>query len=369
MREKSTCRLKLSTLTYIQGADMEIKIYNRDLTLKGIIEDHTSLLWHRKYYEPGTFELTAPITEHNVNVLTPESIIYKSNSIEAGVIESLKFEESGNIKKIVAKGRYLSSYFERRLIKSTVFFKGKVKDAFPFLIRAATPIPNIEVGELKGNDKEVTFQATYKNLLTYMQKLSKYSGIGFKLIPDLKSRKMIFETYEGKNRTFNQRENSRVIFSESYENLGKCIYSYSSKLYKNVCYVGGEGEGAARKIIKVGETVTGFDLREVFFNAASVKSNGLTALEYENALKQKGNEKLEACAEVDSFEPSVDPEGNFLYKKDYDLGDIIVVQKESWGMKKDMRITEIQEIYEHEKMIIEPTFGNPVPEKIDWSDK
>lgn len=346
---------------------MEIKIYNRNLTLRGIIEDHISLLWRRKYYESGAFELTAPITEHNVSILKPENIVYKSGG--AGVIESLRLEETGNGKKIVAKGRVLSSYFDRRLIKPTVFFNGKAKDAFPFLINNATAIPNVEIGMLEGNDMQVTFQATYKNLLGHMEKLSKYSGIGFRLIPDFTSRKLIFETYEGKNRTFKQRENSRVIFSENYDNIGKCTYSYSSKLYKNLCYVGGEGEGSTRKIVIVGEDTEGLELREVFFDASSVRSKDLTPIDYENALRQKGVEKLNSYIEADSFEPFVMPNGNFIYRKDYDLGDIVVMTKESWGMSKDMRITEIQEIYENEQMTTELTFGNPIPETIDWSDK
>ena len=42
---------------------MEIIVYDRNLYRLGTIENHTSLQWHRKYYECGTFELHAPATE------------------------------------------------------------------------------------------------------------------------------------------------------------------------------------------------------------------------------------------------------------------------------------------------------------------
>lgn len=45
---------------------MEVRIYDRDLNFKGVIENHTSLIWTRKYYEPGNFEIHAPITEQNL---------------------------------------------------------------------------------------------------------------------------------------------------------------------------------------------------------------------------------------------------------------------------------------------------------------
>lgn len=42
---------------------MEVRIYDRDLNFKGVIENHTSLIWTRKYYEPGNFEIHVPITQ------------------------------------------------------------------------------------------------------------------------------------------------------------------------------------------------------------------------------------------------------------------------------------------------------------------
>lgn len=53
---------------------MEVRIYDRDLNFKGVIENHTSLIWTRKYYEPGNFEIHAPITEQNLRLLAKGNI-------------------------------------------------------------------------------------------------------------------------------------------------------------------------------------------------------------------------------------------------------------------------------------------------------
>ena len=53
---------------------MEVRIYDRDLNFKGVIENHTSLIWTRKYYEPGNFEIHAPITEQNLRLLAKETL-------------------------------------------------------------------------------------------------------------------------------------------------------------------------------------------------------------------------------------------------------------------------------------------------------
>ena len=66
---------------------MEARIYDRELNFKGVIENHTSLIWCRKYYVPGNFEIHAPITDRNLQLLAKGNIISKRGSEEAGVIE------------------------------------------------------------------------------------------------------------------------------------------------------------------------------------------------------------------------------------------------------------------------------------------
>ena len=56
---------------------MEVRIYGQNLFRKGQIENQISLIWTRKFYEPGTFELHAPITDENLSLLQPGNIIGK----------------------------------------------------------------------------------------------------------------------------------------------------------------------------------------------------------------------------------------------------------------------------------------------------
>ena len=108
---------------------MEVRIYGRDLFRRGQIENQTSLIWTRKFYEPGTFELHAPITDENLSLLQEGNIIGKKGSAEAGIIEDIEKEESDIKNEITVKGRFLSSYMDRRLIKRTVNFSGKTEAA------------------------------------------------------------------------------------------------------------------------------------------------------------------------------------------------------------------------------------------------
>lgn len=346
---------------------MEARIYDKDLNFKGVIENHTSLIWCRKYYEPGNFEIHAPITERNLFLLSKGNIISKRGSDEAGVIEGIENEESDIRNEITAKGRFLSSYMDRRLIKSTVNFSGYTEIAMRQLLTAAAPIPLVTLGELNGFIEKVELQVTMKNLMSYETKLAKSATIGYRLRPDFKEKKLLFETYKGVDRTTAQGVNSRVIFSESYNNLNNVIYKYNDQQYRTKAIVGGEGEGTNRVYVEVGGG-SGLELREIFVDAKDINSEGMTTTAYKAALMQRGLEALASNIIAESVECETEADINFKYKIHYDLGDIVTVKKKKWGITLNQRITELQEVYEYGGMYVVPTMGDALPEKIDWSD-
>lgn len=346
---------------------MEVRVYGQDLYRKGQIENQTSLIWTRKFYEPGNFELHAPITDENLSLLQKGNIVGKKGSSEAGIIEDIEQEESDIKNEITVKGWFLSSYMDRRLIKSTVNFSGYIEVAMRQLYSGVIAIPLVELGDLNGFTETAEFQVTMKNLLTYETKLSKAGAIGFRFRSDFVNKKIIFETYQGKDRTISQHVNSRVIFSEDYNNLNNAIYRYNDQSLKTYAIIGGEGEGDARIYYELGGG-EGYDLREVFVDAKDINSEGMTDAEYKAALLQRGQEALNEAIVSETLECETEAEINFTYKEDYDLGDIVTVKKKKWNLYMNQRITELQEVYEYGGMTVVPTFGDPLPETIKWDE-
>lgn len=347
---------------------MEVRIYDSEMDLKGIIENQTSLIWTRKYNDPGEFELHTPLTEDNRLLLKIGNLIYKKGASEAGTIESVIIEETETKNEITASGRFLSSYMDRRVTKATKTYKGKAEEIMRQLLSEDTiAIPRVELGELVGFTDTIEFQVTYKNLLTYMSKLAKQFNYGYRFRPDFNLKKIIFEIYVGKDKSLSQGENNRVVFSEKYENLNSATYTENTQNYKTKVYVGGEGEGSARTVVSVGEG-EGLDLREDFVSASDISSSEITTAQYTAALEERGRQTLESSKYVKSFEFEADPYINFNYKTDYDVGDIVTIKKSAWGIREDMRITAVQEIYENGAMTIVPTLGDPLPETINWED-
>lgn len=159
-----------------------------------------------------------------------------------------------------------------------------------------------------------------------------------------------------------------MYFSDEYGNLNNVMYQYNDQNYKNVAIVGGSGEGPERIYVTVGQA-EGLDRRELFVDAKDIQKEELTDEEYKNLLIQRGQDKLNEARISESIEGETGDNIGFLYKEDYDLGDIVMVKKKNWGIAMKRRITEIQEIYENGALTIVPTIGEAMPETIDWEDK
>lgn len=262
----------------------------------------------------------------------------------------------------------MESYLDRRLTIGTYTADNKlIESEMRNLITNATPLPLLYMGAVKGFEERATFQVTYKSVLSSIQKLAKSSNIGFRIRPDFNNKQMVFETYKGLDRTINQAERNRVIFSETYGNISDATFTRNSTNYKTKVYVGGEGEGDARTIVPVGGG-EGFDLHEEFYGVTDVSSEGITQAEYIGALTQKGLERLEYDSMIESFECKTDANANFVYKQNYDLGDVVTIRKADWGIATNLKITELTEVYEYGSMTVSPTFGNPLPSTIDWKE-
>ena len=348
---------------------MEIIVYDRNLYRLGTIENHTSLQWHRKYYECGTFELHAPATEDNIRLLQPGNVIRPKGKDEAAVIRGDQTEEESTlVNEIVRNGYFLPIYFNDRLTGPMFTFNGTCEDAMRYMINRMAAVPLLEVAPGIGDATKITFQATYTNVLTYLSKIARYCELGFRVVPDFKGKKMTFETYKGIDRTTKQGTKPRVIFSESYNNLNRAKHTYSDETAKTKIVVGGAGDGADRIYVTVGGG-TGFDLREEFLDAKDInKDDFSTNAEYLEALRIRGEQYKAENAVIENIEAEVEAEVNFIYGTDYDLGDIVTVEKAKWNKVLNLRITELCEVYEYGGMYVVPTFGDALPTTINWDN-
>lgn len=341
---------------------IEVRIYNPSLELQGIIDEFSSLIWIRRYQQPGEFELRTPYAEESKRLLVPENIIQKYDgmtSVDAGVIECLYMTSD----EIVVKGRFLESYLDRRLIKDTTYYNGNAEDSMRSIISNMVSVPLLNLGTDHGLTETLEFQATYKSVLNIIEKTCRATTLGFRIYPDFSSRKMYFEVYKGADRTSSAA--AKVIFSEKYDNLLNEAYSYDSTDYKTKAFAS-QLIDDVRTTYTVGSG-TGLDLREICIQT-TVDTNNRTAAEIEASMKTQGQRGLEAHKIAESFTFSTDADKPFVYRTDYDVGDLVHVKHIAWNIDLSLRITEIEEDYEEGGREIILTCGSPLPEIMDFEE-
>lgn len=353
---------------------LDLMVYDREFNLQGFVENYRTLLWTRSYFTPGSFRLECPIIDRNIKMMQLGNILRKKDiaddgssrdADEAGVIEYVYKVDNRSVKYIVAEGRFLSSYLDRRIVKWTKTHKGASGSVMQAFINDCVSIPMLAVGDVSAGADAIDKQATWKNLLTVIEDIALTSVHGFRVRPDFVNRRMIFEVYDGLDRSTSQHDRNQVIFSDDYSNLNECTHEHSDLLYKNYFYIGGQGDGSDRRVVEMGDkSASGLDLREMFVDARDImQEEEMTQSQYDNLLLQRGRSKQAECVVSDSIEPVVIPTMNFTYKKDYDLGDVVTVEKASWGIKANLRITSLMEQYAGSTFTIFPTFGDPIPKQ------
>lgn len=349
---------------------MNIMILDENMQTIGSINLFKTLIWTRRYYEYGLYELHTSAA--SFPLLNRGAFLYRNDRDELGLIEDVQYsQDSKGATTCFAKG-----YFSEKLLKDRVAPRSVTIVGTPemigrqlVMIYAINPaddrkIKNIVLGESKGIGKSIKMQDTGFDISEKLYAIEATQEQSHKLRYDYLNNALIFETWEGLDRRDTQNVNSWAVFSNSFANIKDVSYERDISPYKNYAYVAGEGEGSERVIVEVDIRADKNEKRrEIYVDARDLQSkdsdgNDIPATTYRETLYQRGLEKLAEFAKIEVVNSSVDPLANLKYMVDFDLGDLCTYVNTDVGIKLDQRITEIQEVYEGSKTTITVVFGN-----------
>ena len=351
-------------LTADSDEDSSLFFFDKQLNLLGIVDYFISLRWRRKYFEAGEFEIVLPVNDYMMQFIATDVIVMRNNYTEAGIIETIEFSDNGTNEEVTISGRFLSALLSRRIVKSKINFSGNTIEGMNTIVNAMTPLTTQwETETVTMSSPHIDFQVTYKNVYEYLCKLAEYSNIGIRVVPNVDSKVYMFEVWKGLDRTSEQNENEVYSFSDDNYNIeqGKLIISEKTKA--NYILVGGAGEDASRVLVTVDDGATEFDRYEIFSDQKSLSNTDLSDSAYRAKLQSVGEGKL--CD--GTFQLEVTALVQQDYKIKWDLGDIVNIKKEKWGVYTTYRIIEVEETIEDGKKTIYPTFGSPLSSA--WDDE
>ncbi|MFD2924162.1 Gp37-like protein [Halobacillus naozhouensis] len=382
-----------------------IRIYTPFIDLVMETDNYQSLQFPRSFYGIGNFELHVNKYVHGADTFEKGNIIVlDKQDNKAGMILSkeIALDENGKATEnwkitgytldgLLSRRRTVPSEddaggYDRKSGDSETVMKHYIQKHFINPEDPKRKMPQLEIAPNKHRGDHIDWESRFKIVSEEFTKIGKRSGLGWIVKIDTKNKKFVFDVIESKDLTKgNPYGNTPIVFSPDFGTVKGQSFTNSDKEYRNIAYVGGQGEGENRRIVVVGnQEVEGLNRIETFVDARDLgndkgteEDQKLTEEEIEQQLRERGDQQLSDMQNKLSFEAEIltpitkrvnrIPNGEaiaetpFEYEVDFDLGNRVTILNKSWGVIMSAPITEFLEVHEPGGFRLEGTFGESKP--------
>lgn len=301
---------------------MVVKTYDpATLAEKETVTGITSMIWNRRFYKNGSFEMQTTSPKFNCN----DIIAYKyGGEIRSGIIMKVIEKTDG----YSVSGYDLKGVFNFRYITGSKEYSGTPEQIIKTIAtdylatgERALPIFEIATDGSPSNAEKITLTPENGLLESAYETFCIAKEIGISV--EFNLQKIVFQTHIGTDKT------QLLRFGRKYRNIDSIEYTNDIFNTYNVCYSVDENEAET-----VAGSAIGFLRRETFKEKNA-----------EDYLKEK--------APVETLRAEANDK--YIYNQDYALGDYVSVIKSDIVTTK--QITEIKEVHEKNRHLIVPIFG------------
>lgn len=383
-----------------------VYVLNRDYETVGLIDQYYSLIWTHRFRGEGEFELELPPDPANRVLLQLGRYLQDpSDTSVLMIIERLEIDsnvEDGA--KLKVKGRSLESILHYHICQ--VVHNGEEKVNQITLVQTvllenlvnptnvAQKVPGLDISQNtisipKPNvELEQARLIDGNNIYDLIDEVTEYYDIGWRIRPDYQTKKMIFEFYDGIDRSYAQTLYPWVVFSPSYDNLISTNYYISNEKYYNVAYVKSpesreweiDDPNESDQKLKVTRTQfyitvyagvaepSGLDRRAIFLDLSSELSWEIeekedefyTVEQMQNLMRTRALTELAEQKQTEAFDGEVETLRQYQYGVDFGIGDICQIKNE-FGVERAIRVSEVVQSMDDNGYSLVPTFVN-----VEW---
>ena len=338
----------------------DVYILKPDGTPVDIVDDYIDIRWSRKFYFAGDFTMRVKYQKARIAKLERGRLVAPQEEAggfapdQAFIIESLEYEvlPSGE-EAVTASGRAFGGFFDERLIlpASGLAYdqqSGKAETVMKYYVGknagagavAARKLLGLSVAADLARGPTVTYQGRYQTVADMLSEIAHITDLGWEVAYDSASSAFVFDCIPGADHS--AASSAPVYFDIDYETVTAQGYVTSDLGRKTFAYIGGKGEGASRPIqtayLDLAEPA-GFARREAWVDAQDA-DNAQTQVE-------RGKKELAASGSPEKYAIELSRgAAPFRYRRDFDLGDIVVVRNTEWDLLADARIVAITNAFE-----------------------
>lgn len=353
---------------------MDIFILDNLLRPIDVVDEFVSIVWTERWQEKGDFELITLSTQANRKRFVFDTMIAIPDSkrvMRVNTVDETTDFEKGAVLKIT--GFEIVSVTEQRTALVISSFTGEIlpswdlygwspvsllqyfffsiclygdlsaDDVIPFLqAEGETLYPPGTIPEPTG---EIEWSQKPASLYSAITDIAKAYDIGFRFYKDPNASKLYFEAYTGSDRTSDQTTLNPVIFSDDMSNLQNTNQYSDNRAHFNVVRVVYIHKDEFDNDVTTTEIVSdpelafssgGFDRKVKLITVTNIPEDVVDISLY---LQQLGQEELTKSRTVSVFDGEIDQSGDYLYERDYFLGDLVEVRGNNGGSAQ-MRVVE-----------------------------
>lgn len=320
--------------------------------------DYINLQWNRRYYECGQYSVQILAKDYQKSF----RYAYRPSRKELGLVQQVQYTGKTNGEFVQISGFFLERILNDFIVYPTLHFNGNLGDcARKLLTDYCLSIPKLKIGNTNVPNTNITIQQTGAEASDQLYKILKEHELSYELYYNYINDNITFNIWSGLDRTQDQDVNETAIFSQAWNGLKEPVVTNDNSNYKNYAVVAGSGEGESR-VHAIVDISNGEPLKRVYIDARDLqKDDKMTQDQYEQALIQRGKEKLAGYVNITNVE--FESTGELVYKVNFDLGDKADIIINNIDQTYQSRIIGIDEVIKENRMDIKLLFGDKIPKK------
>lgn len=360
-------------------------VLNQDLETLDIVDGYESFIWTERFNECGDFSLTVTPDSHVLNSLIYPNYLMLKGSNSLMCIEDYELNQKWQEGDFVTvTGRTIDSILDtRRVYYPLTFDNATVQTCLETILNQNVLSPSmverkysyIQYGGASPRTTSTQYTGEFfgEDVLEAVQTLCGVADCGIQMLPDYTTRKFVLSFYDGTDRSTSQDIIPPVVFSPKYENLIGAKYYKSPLSLANAAVIHGEdlevktvsGEEEITTNVPMYAYVGNSSLRDRDRIEISIENTGLSSkrddensyseAEYKKLLEDAANTELSTYKVTETFSGDVEPLRQFVYGRDFFLGDIVQVM-DDYGHDGKLRVSEVVQSEDSNGYLITPTF-------------
>lgn len=356
---------------------MEIEVFSRigmtgfNYQSSAILDSFNYLMTKRNYYKANNFSMNYPLSTEAVKLLKPDAILLINGCFYYIDNETSEDATSGVLK---VSGNSLMAKSKTRIV-----LRNYNRSARPELIahdhlnnEVVSPADSkrkINYLKLKPTgtltNSSIQYQNSYGIVQQEVEDLCLTYDFGFKeTSTSIVNPENTIEFFKGRDLS------NTVEFTINFDNLLSESFEASNFDEMTTAVVFGEGEGSARKTIRINDNLSGLERKELYVDARDLQKTTdnvtLTDAQYNETLKARGNKGLAERIATLLVKGDINLNNDlFEFGKDYDIGDRIRISSKVFGLSKTVLLAGVEETWDDKGHHLTPIWENESPTIID----